>query len=194
MFWQLLDAACAAHLRAGAQTQLCVNIAAPQIGDQWFAQKLIQALAQAGFPPSRLEIEVTESDLIVDSESARTLLLSLKNQGVKIALDDFGTGYSSLLMLRDLPIDKLKIDRSFVSALGENGAADVKIVEAIIRMAAALDLTITAEGIESEAAAKLLGDLHCDYGQGFLFGAARPGFELPSDSASDAGVLIRRAR
>lgn len=177
LFWQLLGKACAAHLAAGAGGLLSVNISPSQIGDKWFAQKLIRTLTHLGFPPSRLEIEVTESDVIADSEKARAMLLSLRNQGVRLALDDFGTGYSSLLLLRDLPINKVKIDRSFVSGMALTGGADAKIVDAVLGVAGALKLAVTAEGIESEAVAALLRAKGCQFGQGFLFGAAQPDFD-----------------
>src|SRR5262249_59494181 len=93
------------------------NISPSQVRDQWFPEKVLRTLKETGFPAQRLEIEVTESAMIGDIQRAKTSLLSLKNQGVKIALDDFGTGYSSLFLLRELPLDKLKIDRSFVSAM-----------------------------------------------------------------------------
>lgn len=170
IFWALLRKACVEHLRSGLDTQLSVNISARQTRDPLFAQRLLKALTSHGFPARRLEVEVTETAMIGDTERARTLLLSLRNLGVRIALDDFGTGYSSLVLLRDLPIDKIKIDRSFVSGLGVN--ANATIVDAILAMATALNLVVTAEGIEDATTAALLHDRGCQYGQGYLFGRA----------------------
>jgi diguanylate cyclase (GGDEF)-like protein len=191
MFWRLLRTACTEHLEAGCKTQLSVNLAPTQICDPSFVQKLLQALFQVGFPPSRLEVEVTESDVIGDSDKARAMLLSLKSQGVNIALDDFGTGYSSLLVLRDLPIDKIKIDRSFVAGLTAKQGADKTIIDAILGMARALNLDVTAEGIESEAVAKLLRRKGCQNGQGYFFGAAQPAFGVDATSTRVRVVAAR---
>jgi diguanylate cyclase (GGDEF)-like protein/PAS domain S-box-containing protein len=185
LFWQLLRTACTEHAAAGCDSLLSVNISPQQIRDPWFAQKLVQALAQSGFPPARLEIEITESAMISNTESVRATMLSLKNLGVRIALDDFGTGYSSLLLLRDLPLDKLKIDRSFVTGLAAGCGPETKIIDAILGMAQALGLVVTAEGVETEAAAAALRQRGCQSGQGFLFGAAAPGFAAFAARAPD---------
>lgn len=105
---------------------------------------------------------------------------------MRIALDDFGTGYSSLLLLRDLPIDKLKIDRSFVREVAANNSPDAKIVDAILGMATALNLTVTAEGIESAAEANALQEKGCQFGQGYLFGAAQARIFTEVDGALQA--------
>lgn len=183
LFWQTLKTACDRHMQAGADTVLSVNISPVQTKDPLFAQRLLQALTRWGFPASRLEVEVTETAMIADTDSARAMLLSLKNQGVHIALDDFGTGYSSLVLLRDLPIDKLKIDRSFVNHVTAGDSPDAKIIEAILAMAQALKLEVTAEGIETEAAARALREKGCQFGQGYLFSAAQAElvFELRCD-------------
>jgi sensor c-di-GMP phosphodiesterase-like protein len=112
--------------------------------------------------------------MLVDIERARALIVSLKNQGIQIALDDFGTGYSSLVLLRDLPIDKLKIDRSFIGAIDADTSASTVIVDAVLGLAKAMSLAVTAEGIETETVANLLRSRGCQYGQGYLFGAATP--------------------
>ncbi len=146
-----------------------VNISAIQLRDPWFAQKLLQLLVESGFPPARLEIEITESCLHENIGAVRSIVSSLKNQGIRISLDDFGTGYSSLSQLRSLPFDRLKIDRSFVSELAGEGEGRA-LVEAIVSLGKGLALPVTAEGIEnSEVLGQLkgMGELK---GQGYLYG------------------------
>jgi EAL domain-containing protein (putative c-di-GMP-specific phosphodiesterase class I) len=171
MFWALLAQACRKSLDAPGVFTLAVNISPSQVRDQWFPEKVLRTLRETGFPAHRLEIEVTESAMIGDIQRAKTSLMSLKNQGVKVALDDFGTGYSSLFLLRELPIDKLKIDRSFVSSLTavrENAT----IVRALVGLGNALGLHVTAEGVEDGATADALRVMGCELAQGYLFGAA----------------------
>jgi len=124
---------------------------------------------ESGFPPARLEIEITESCLHENIGAVRSIVSSLKNQGIRISLDDFGTGYSSLSQLRSLPFDRLKIDRSFVSELTAEGEGKA-LVEAIVSLGKGLALPVTAEGIEtSEVLGQLkgMGELK---GQGYLYG------------------------
>jgi EAL domain-containing protein (putative c-di-GMP-specific phosphodiesterase class I) len=111
--------------------------------------------------------------MIGDIQRAKVALLSLKNQGVQVALDDFGTGYSSLFLLRELPIDKIKIDQSFVGAMLK-AHQNAQIVNALIGLGRALNLKITAEGIEDMETLTALRELNCSYGQGYLFGRAAP--------------------
>ncbi len=158
------------------QLTLSVNISPIQMRDQWFSQKLLKLLVEANFPPKRLEIEITESCLHENVGAVRTLLASLKNQGICISLDDFGTGYSTFGQLRELPIDRIKIDRSFVSKL-INSEDNATIVRAISSLGSGLGLPITAEGIESEEVLKELQAYGDFKGQGYLYG-------LP-ESASD---------
>ncbi|HVV32954.1 MAG TPA: EAL domain-containing protein [Vitreimonas sp.] len=171
MFWTLLAQACRKALEAPGTFTLAVNISPSQIRDQWFPEKVLRTLRETGFPAQRLEIEVTESAMIGDIQRAKSSLMSLKNQGVRIALDDFGTGYSSLFLLRALPIDKLKIDRSFVSSLVTDRES-ATIVGALVGLGKALGLQITAEGVEDEATSKALQTMGCEFAQGFLYGAA----------------------
>jgi diguanylate cyclase (GGDEF)-like protein len=176
MFWALLAQACRKSLDAAGEFRLAVNISPSQVRDQWFPEKVLRTLRETGFPAHRLEIEVTESAMIGDMERAKTSLMSLKNQGVKIALDDFGTGYSSLFLLRALPIDKLKIDRSFVASLTAD-RENATIVRALVGLGNALGLEVTAEGVEDAATADALTAMNCEFAQGFMFGAA---IEFPS--------------
>lgn len=171
MFWALLAQACRKALNAPGEFVLAVNISPSQVRDQWFPEKVLRTLHETGFPAQRLEIEVTESAMIGDVARAKSSLLSLKNQGVRIALDDFGTGYSSLFLLRELPIDKLKIDRSFVARILTD-RENATIVGALVGLGKALGLKVTAEGVEDEATAEALRAMGCEFAQGYLYGAA----------------------
>ena len=152
---------------------LSVNISPVQLRDPWFAQKLLKILLEANFPPSRLEIEVTESCLHENIGLVRSLITSLKNQGITVSLDDFGTGYSSLSQLRTLPFDRIKIDRSFVMSLLEDKDS-ATIIQSIISLGEGLGLPITAEGIESEAVLAELRRFGKFKGQGYLYGFPEP--------------------
>ncbi|OCC25094.1 diguanylate cyclase [Croceicoccus estronivorus] len=163
---------------------LSVNISPVQLRDPWFAQKLLRMLVEAGFPPERLEIEITESCLHEDINMVRSMITSLKNQGIQVSLDDFGTGYSCLAQLRSLPFDRLKIDRSFVTELAED-ENNLKLVEAIVSLGNELNLPITAEGIESEKVLQLLRRIGKMKGQGFLYG-------MPQDARTTQELLASR--
>ena len=152
---------------------LSVNISPVQLRDPWFAQKLLKILLEANFPPSRLEIEVTESCLHENVGLVRSLITSLKNQGITVSLDDFGTGYSSLSQLRTLPFDRIKIDRSFVMSLLDDKDS-ATIIQSIISLGEGLGLPITAEGIESEAVLAELRRFGKFKGQGYLYGFPEP--------------------
>jgi EAL domain-containing protein (putative c-di-GMP-specific phosphodiesterase class I) len=171
MFWALLAQACRKALDAPGEFVLAVNTSPSQVRDQWFPEKVLRTLRETKFPAQRLEIEVTESAMIGDVQRAKASLMSLKNQGVRIALDDFGTGYSSLFLLRELPIDKLKIDRSFVARVTTD-RENATIVGALVGLGRALGLQVTAEGVEDAATADVLRSMGCEFGQGYLFGAA----------------------
>lgn len=148
---------------------LSINVSPLQLRDPWFAQKLLKILVETNFPPSRLEVEITESCLHENVGLVRTLITSLKNQGIAISLDDFGTGYSSLSQLRTLPFDRIKIDRSFVTNLIENQDS-ATIVQAITSLGDGLGMPITAEGIESEEVLARLREFGDFKGQGYLYG------------------------
>jgi len=156
---------------------LAVNIAPHQFQDAWLAERILAILTETGFPPGRLEVEITESALIQDLEATRATLTSLQRLGVRIALDDFGTGYSSLYHLRELKFDKLKIDRSYVDAITMSDER-AKLVDAIIKLGSSLGLATTAEGIETDASVDWLSDQGCNFGQCYLFGRAMPKFEM----------------
>lgn len=151
------------------QLTLSVNISPLQLRDPWFAQKILKLLVEANFPPSRLDIEITETCLHENIGLVRSLVTSLKNQGIRISLDDFGTGYSSLAQLRTLPFDRIKIDRSFVSTLNHSKDS-ATIIEAISSLGRGMDLPITAEGIETAEVLDTLKKYGTFKGQGFLYG------------------------
>lgn len=148
---------------------LSVNISPVQLRDPWFAQKLLHLLVESGFPPQRLEIEITESCLHENVGAVRSMVTSLKNQGIRISLDDFGTGYSSLSQLRTLPFDRLKIDRSFVAEIASE-KADGELVRAIVSLGKGLALPVTAEGIENHKVLDALRNLGEIKGQGYHYG------------------------
>lgn len=166
---QLMDRAFADAREWDDSLTLSVNISPVQLRDPWFAQKLLKRLVAANFPPQRLEIEITESCLHENITLVRSMITSLRNQGVHISLDDFGTGYSSLEQLRNLPFDRIKIDRSFISELRQP-ASRSRLVDAIIALGRGLDLPLTAEGVEDEeilGALKSMGKLKA---QGYVYG------------------------
>jgi len=148
---------------------LSINISPLQMRDPWFAQKLLKLLVAKNFPPHRLDIEITESCLHENISMVRSMITSLRNQGVRVSLDDFGTGYSSLEQLRSLPFDRLKIDRSFISELAKSKDGS-RIVDAIISLGRGLDMPITAEGIENESILEALKNIGPLKGQGYLYG------------------------
>lgn len=152
---------------------LAVNVSPLQLRDPWFAQKTLKMLVAHAFPPSRLEIEVTESALHENPGLVRGTLTGLRNQGVKITLDDFGMGYSSLSQLRTLPFDRLKIDRSFIRDL-KHDETNTKLVGAIISMGMGLELPLVAEGIEDDAILKTLREMGQLKGQGYHYGRPEP--------------------
>ena len=129
----------------------------------------MKILTKAGFPANRLEVEITEGSLLEDREQVLATIRSLKNVGVSISLDDFGTGYASLAQVNTLPVDRIKIDKSFISTIvkSEQTAA---IVNTIASLGHTLNVPITAEGIESEHVRNELGKYGCSEGQGWLFG------------------------
>jgi EAL domain-containing protein (putative c-di-GMP-specific phosphodiesterase class I) len=137
---------------------------------------IVEILGETGFPPSRLEVEITESALVRDLDVAKSVLTSFRNLGMKVSLDDFGTGYSGLYHLRELQVDKIKVDRSFVQSM-RNNPENEKIVSAILGLTRSLGLPAVAEGIEDDAGRRLAIDNGCEFGQGFYFGKAVPAGE-----------------
>lgn len=148
---------------------ISVNISARQVSQADFVETVTEVLQKTGLNPNLMELEITESILMESMERNMEKLHRLKDLGVKLALDDFGTGYSSLTYLRDLPIDKVKIDKSFVHAVEEN-AEKWAILESIIQLAHTLGLSVVAEGVETETQRSKISSQACDFLQGFLFG------------------------
>ncbi|MEV4706194.1 EAL domain-containing protein [Actinoplanes sp. NPDC049316] len=148
---------------------VAVNLSPAQLDDPELTSTVRAALDSSGLPASALCLEITESMLMRDQAAATQRLNALRELGVRLAIDDFGTGYSSFAQLRRLPLDTLKIDRSFVNGLGESRDADA-IVRSIIAMAHAVDLTVVAEGVETEQQLEVLQQFGCDLAQGFYFG------------------------
>jgi diguanylate cyclase (GGDEF)-like protein len=168
---QLLRQAC---LDAGdwpSDTILAFNISPTQLTDRLLGLRIAQILGETGLPPTRLEIEITETALVRDIDAAVAIIASLHDAGISVALDDFGTGYSSLGQLSKLRFDKVKIDRSFVASFGGDERQE-KIVRAIIGLGRGLGIVTTAEGIEDKVQAEQLREMGCDFGQGYLFGSA----------------------
>ncbi len=174
-----------------ASLTLSVNISPLQLRDPWFAQRLLKMLVTAGFPPTRLEIEITETCLHENVAVVRSLITSLKNQGIRISLDDFGTGYSSLAQLRTLPFDRIKIDRSFVSTLARS-ADSASIVEAISSLGRGMALPITAEGVESAEVLSALRRFGQFKGQGYLYGQPATAEDVKRELAAQ-GLLASAA-
>ena len=160
---------------------LSVNLSSVQLVDPSTASNIIRLIELAGLAPQRLEIEVTETAMMTDPETAAMIIDDLHHAGVRISMDDFGTGQSSLGRLRELKLDKVKIDRAFIMAIGEDKSAE-HIVRAILEMCAGLELTVVAEGIEDLKQAESLKRYGCHAGQGFLFGR-------PQDAHKTTGYI-----
>jgi Amt family ammonium transporter len=159
-------------LPAGKDMSVAVNVSAHQLYDNRFVGEVEAALLDSRLTPNGLVLELTESALLSDTDRVHHRLARLREIGVKIAIDDFGTGYSSLSYLRRLPIDVLKIDRSFVSELGTSSNAQARsLVRSIVGLGHDLCLTIVAEGIETQSELDDVRAARCDLGQGFFLGA-----------------------
>ncbi|MCK2184949.1 putative bifunctional diguanylate cyclase/phosphodiesterase [Halomonas getboli] len=162
---------------AGHPLAMAVNISAVQLNERHFVDTLRKVLAETGLPPYCLELELTESALIRDPDHALKVLNELRALGVTLSIDDFGTGYSNLAQLRRFPIDRLKIDRTFMSQAVDN-RQDAAIVKAVVALARSLDLQVVAEGIENEDQLRLIHQLQSHEYQGYLCSKALPGDEL----------------
>ena len=157
-----------------------VNVSARQFQDPAFADDVRHALALAGLAPHCLILELTESAMVADMNSIRDVMQEVRDLGVHVALDDFGTGHSSLLYLKGLPIDRLKVDRSFVSGMGTAGQ-DPTVIATVVDLAHKLGLQVVAEGVETEAELRVMGEMGCDEVQGFLLGRPGPADTFPVD-------------
>jgi diguanylate cyclase (GGDEF)-like protein len=157
---------------------LSVNLSGRQFGHPDLLGAVLAILDRTGLPPSALELEITESVAMEESEATMRTLRALRDVGVRLVLDDFGTGYSSLAYLKRLPLDSIKLDRAFIADLGVHDA-NIPIVSAVVALAHGLGIDVVAEGIETVEQRVLLESLGCDRGQGFLY--APP---LPAEAAA----------
>ncbi|UIJ84516.1 putative bifunctional diguanylate cyclase/phosphodiesterase [Rhizobium leguminosarum] len=185
-FWVLREA-CKAACKWPENTFVAVNVSPAQLRRPNFAEEVFTVLQESGLPPSRLELELTESSLIEDNSDVYTVLKSLRSRGVQISLDDFGTGFSCLSHLLRFDIDRIKIDRSFVSQLGTkaNGAA---IIGAIVALSSNLGISTTAEGVETEYQRDFLAALGCTDLQGYFFSKPVPLRDLDSFRKAESAV------
>ena len=167
----VMDAAlrqCRAWREAGFDIPVAINLSIHDLQDPALPDQVNLLLATHAVPPEQLRLEITESALLVEPRRAREVLARLRATGVRISIDDFGTGYSSLAYLKDLPVDELKIDRSFVRDMAADPSARA-IVRAVIDMADDLGLRVIAEGVEDRATLQVLASLGCDLAQGYHF-------------------------
>jgi EAL domain-containing protein (putative c-di-GMP-specific phosphodiesterase class I) len=151
---------------AGFELTMAVNVSASDLLDLHFPEEVEALLAERGVTSSWVELEITEGTILADPERAQAVLTRLHAMGVRLAVDDFGTGYSSLMYLKELPVDAVKIDRTFVRDMATKPDDEI-IVRAIIDLARNLNLQVVAEGVEDEATWDRLGALGCDLGQGY---------------------------
>lgn len=165
--------------------QLYFNLSVRNINAPGFALQLTAEIVKSGINPRRIEFEVTETAVMADFEQALHCLSALRGVGCRIALDDFGTGYSSLSYVHRLPLDKIKIDAQFIAGI-ENNAAVRNIVKSIVDLSHNLSLTCVAEGVETEAQARIIAELGCDYAQGFHFARPQPLDQLDHQQAECA--------
>ncbi len=188
----VLEEACrqaAAWSAEGLELTVAVNVSAHQLSRRGFAEDVRSALAASGIQPSMLTLELTETTLMRDVTAAGAALKAIKALGVRIAIDDFGTGYASLSQLQRLPVDILKIDRSFVAALDDGGQSR-ELLQAILGVGEALSLTVVAEGIEEAEQMAILEEMGCEMAQGFLMGRPGPAEEIGSITAARTGGIF----
>jgi EAL domain-containing protein (putative c-di-GMP-specific phosphodiesterase class I) len=167
--WVVREACRAASLWPGHLT-VAVNLSAAQFGKGTICRTVADALQSSGLDPARLELEITETLLLKDTETILAELRALKQLGVAIVMDDFGTGYSSLNYLWRFPFDKVKVDRSFMLSLGHPDKSVETIVKTIVALGHSLNMRVTIEGVEDGAQVDFVRDLACDEIQGFYFG------------------------
>jgi diguanylate cyclase (GGDEF)-like protein len=172
----LLRAACQDIQRFPPQWRLSINVAPQQIENPELVAQLLSIVHEAGVPPARFDVELTETALVNDTARARAVILDLKKAGMTVTLDDFGTGYSSLSYLAEMTFDRIKIDRSFVRTIDNPQSA--KIVDAIIGLSRSLGVDNVAEGVETELQATTLHHMGCRNAQGYLFGRPMPAKDL----------------
>jgi diguanylate cyclase (GGDEF)-like protein len=192
----VLDTACAQNVVWQQQglpaMRIAVNLSPRQFTDPNLLQDIRGALAASGMAPQLLELEITESMVMQNPEEAKRVLVALKKIGVHLSIDDFGTGYSSMSLIKQFPIDTIKVDRSFVRDLPID-ANDRAITKTVIALGKALNLTIVAEGVETAAQEEFLRDQHCDEIQGFLFTKPLAGDDFAA-FAREHGITTLKAQ
>ena len=186
----VVDRACA-DARRWPTLPVAVNLTADRFRDPCFPDKLKAILEEHGVRPEQIELEIVESSYIGDFEAAMTTISALRADGFRIAVDDFGTGYSSLSYLLRLPMDKLKIDRCFVENVSTLRSA--AIVQAVVALARALGIKVTAEGVETAEQWRILKASGCHYLQGWLFSKALPPEEIDRLFAEGRGFPLKAA-
>jgi EAL domain-containing protein (putative c-di-GMP-specific phosphodiesterase class I) len=169
----VLRRACTEAARWPGDLKIAVNLSPAQFRSRSVVQAVLTALGYSGLPPHRLELEITESVLLGETEANLAILHQLREIGARISMDDFGTGYSSLSYLRSFPFDKIKIDRSFVRDLAERPDC-VAIIRAVAGLGASLGISTTAEGVETREQLERLRAAGCTEAQGFLFSPPCP--------------------
>lgn len=181
----VLDKACrqvAEWRRSGADIGLSVNVSARQLSDPGLAERFAEIIRASGFDPDRLWLELTETALVEELDTASRVLWNLAELGVGVSIDDFGTGWASLTYLQSFPVRTLKIDSSFVAGM-ERPGNDIAIIRSILSLAAELGLFVVAEGIETGEQQRLLGTMGCTAGQGYFFARPMPASEVPVERA-----------
>ncbi|MXO59094.1 EAL domain-containing protein [Altererythrobacter salegens] len=183
--------------------KIAVNVSPMQFNDPMIAERLLKVLTATGFPPARLELEISEKCLLTDLDAAMATVTSLKNVGIGIAVDDFGKGYLSLTQLQALPFDRIKIDHQFILSLEEGGTSNA-LVKAVATLGKGLKLPITVEGVENAEIRNHLADLGCENAQGWLYSKAltanevRIGFGFsarkPPEGSKESDVLPPEGR
>jgi EAL domain-containing protein (putative c-di-GMP-specific phosphodiesterase class I) len=193
----MLQRACTDAAQWPDDVCVAVNLSPAQFRTSNLLSIVMDTLKQSGLSPKRLELEITETLLLEKSSQVLASLHALRALGVRVSMDDFGTGYSSLSYLRSFPFDKIKVDQSFVRGLDSNRDAQA-IIRSIASLGKGLGVTITAEGVETEAELSCLRAEGCHEGQGFLFSRARPNAEIvellkaqcDADAASDLQTAL----
>nr|HML30659.1 EAL domain-containing protein [Hyphomicrobium sp.] len=188
----VLDRACVDAMKWPSHVKVAVNLSPLQFKNNTLVFQVIAALAKSGLPGHRLELEITETVLLRDTDSTVAMLNELRTLGVRISMDDFGTGYSSLGYLRKFPFDKIKIDRSFIQDLEANPDS-IAIVRAVASIGSALGMATTAEGVETEAELAQLRHEGCTEVQGYLFSEPLPAKEIATLMALQTLNLEREA-
>ena len=173
----VLRTACSAAARWPDHTKICVNLSPVQFRSRGLVEVVIGAIATSGLRPGRLELEITETVLLADTEATLAVLHQLRGLGVRIAMDDFGTGYSSLSYLQTFPFDRIKIDRSFVKGVAED-IGSLNIVRAVAALAKGIGMATTAEGVETQEQLDAVKAEGCTEMQGFLFSRALPSRDI----------------